>query len=101
MGNVNFICDLGNAIYPASGEAFAFNEGWDVKMLCPSVWNQYNEETQQYEFYYVTVKIDGNEVALEKDEYGRYEYVFKNKPDKVAALKLFEDEVWKISQDLK
>jgi hypothetical protein len=29
------------------------------------------------------------------------EYVFKNKPDKVAALKLLEDEVWKISQDLK
>ena len=29
------------------------------------------------------------------------EYVFKNKPDKVAALKLLEDEVWKINQDLK
>ena len=29
------------------------------------------------------------------------EYVFKNKPDKVAALKLLEDEVWKIKQDLK
>ena len=29
------------------------------------------------------------------------EYVFKSKPEKVKALKLLEDEVWKINQDLK
>ena len=29
------------------------------------------------------------------------EYVFKNKPDKISALKLLEDEVWNIYNDLK
>lgn len=29
------------------------------------------------------------------------EYIFKSKPEKVEALKLLEDEVWKIYQDLK
>ena len=67
-----------NNTWPESDEAVQLNEGWNVKMRCPAIWDQYNSETGQYEYFNVTVKIDGATVALEKNEYDQYEYVFKN-----------------------
>lgn len=64
--------------YPESGEAVELNEGWDVTMRCPAVYNIWNDQTHDYEPYFVSVKIGGDIVNLDKNEDNEYEYVFKN-----------------------
>lgn len=64
--------------WPGSGDAVQLNEGWNVKMRCPAIWEEWNSETGQYDYFNVTVKIDGATVALEKNEDDEYEYMFNN-----------------------
>jgi hypothetical protein len=76
-GWIDLFCSS-DYVSPSSGDVVELNEGWDVTMRCPAVYSIMNEQTWEDEYYFVSVKIDGNIVDLDKNENDEYLYVFKN-----------------------